>query len=65
MNEGKSTPINIRVTGKNQVTAYKIANAIKDRVVSIDGVVDSRVIQRLNYPEYMSRSTGRKQPTWD
>jgi multidrug efflux pump subunit AcrB len=53
MNEGKSTPINIRVTGKNQERAHRIASLIKDRVVQVEGVVDARIIQRLNYPEYM------------
>jgi multidrug efflux pump subunit AcrB len=53
MNEGKSTPISIRVTGKDQVTAHKIATAIKNEVVKIPGVVDARVIQRLNYPQYL------------
>ena len=53
MNEGKSTPISIRVTGKNQETAHQVAAAIRERVAAIDGVVDARVIQRLNYPEYM------------
>jgi multidrug efflux pump subunit AcrB len=52
MNEGKSTPISIRVTGKDQATAHRVASAIRQRVAAIDGVVDARVIQRLNYPEY-------------
>jgi multidrug efflux pump subunit AcrB len=53
MNEGRSTPISIRVTGKSGVTAHKIATAIKNEVKKIDGVVDARVIQRLNYPQYV------------
>ena len=53
MNEGKSTPISIRVTGKNQEVTHRVAAAIRERVQTIDGVVDARVIQRLNYPEYM------------
>ncbi len=52
MNEGKSTPISIRVTGKNSKTAHQIATAIKDEVMKIDGVVDPRIIQRLNYPQF-------------
>lgn len=52
MNEGKSTPINIRVTGKNQKSAHAVATALKQQVQKINGVVDARVIQRLNYPEY-------------
>jgi multidrug efflux pump subunit AcrB len=53
MNEGKSTPINIRVTGKNQKQARAIAEQIRTRVMHIDGVVDARIIQRLDYPEYI------------
>ena len=53
MNEGKSTPLNVRVTGKNQGSALKVAEAIRDKVVKINGVVDARIIQRLNYPEYV------------
>ena len=53
MNEGKSTPISIRVTGKDQQVTHRVAAAIRERVQTIEGVVDARVIQRLNYPEYM------------
>ena len=52
MNEGKSTPINIRVTGKNQQMAHAVATALKQRVQQVNGVVNARVIQRLNYPQY-------------
>ncbi len=56
LNEGKSTPLNVRVTGKNQERpAYMlIADAIKLEVaIKIDGVVDARIIQRQNYPEFI------------
>ncbi len=53
MNEGKSTPINIRVTGKSQKTNRAIAERIRNQVTRIDGVVDARIIQRLDYPEYV------------
>jgi multidrug efflux pump subunit AcrB len=52
MNEGKSTPISIRVTGKNQEIAHYIASLIKAEVAGIDGVVDARIVQRLDYPQY-------------
>ena len=55
MNEGKSTPISIRVTGKKQEIAHQVAAPIRERVAAIDGVVDARIIQRLNYPEYMDQ----------
>jgi len=53
MNEGKSTPINVQVTGKKQEAALAVAQRIRDKVVQIDGVVDARIIQRLDYPEYV------------
>lgn len=52
MNEGKSTPINIRITGKNLEKAHRIATAISQEVQRVEGVVDCRILQRLDYPEY-------------
>ena len=63
MNEGKSTPINIRVTGKDQKVARAIAEKIRARCVKIDGVVDARIIQRLDYPEYVIDVNRGKRPT--
>ena len=53
MNEGKSSPINIRLSSKNMKQARAIAESMKREVVAIDGVVDARIIQRLDYPEYI------------
>jgi multidrug efflux pump subunit AcrB len=53
MNEGKSTPINVRVTGKDPKVARAIAEKIRARVIPIDGVVDARIIQRLDYPQFI------------
>ena len=53
LNEGKSNPIRIRVIGKKLKIAHEIASAIKQEVAKIDGVVDARVLQRLNYPQFM------------
>jgi multidrug efflux pump subunit AcrB len=53
MNEGKSTPINVRITGKKQEKAHQVAEAIQREVRQIPGVVDCRILQRLNYPEYI------------
>ena len=53
MNEGKSTPVNIRITGKNLKKARAIADGMLAKVQTIDGVVDARIIQRLDYPLYM------------
>ena len=53
MNEGKSTPINIRITGKQLRKAAQVAEAIRKEVQQIDGVVDCRILQRLNYPQFI------------
>ncbi|HEX4142835.1 MAG TPA: efflux RND transporter permease subunit [Pirellulales bacterium] len=53
MNEGKSTPINVRILGKNLHTAHEIAAKLQQQVAKIDGVVDCRIMQRLDYPEYV------------
>jgi len=53
MNQGKSSPINVRVTGKDPLKARSVAEAIRRRVASIEGVVDARIIQRLDYPQYV------------
>jgi multidrug efflux pump subunit AcrB len=53
MNEGKSTPINVRILGKDLHTANEIAAKIQQQVTQIDGVVDCRIMQRLDYPEYV------------
>lgn len=52
LNEGKSTPINIRLTGKNQKTLFALAQEIRKRVSEIDGVVDARVMQRMDAPAF-------------
>ena len=64
LNEGKSTPLNIRVTGKDLAKPAQIAAMIKDKVTQIDGVVDARILQRQNYPSSSSTSTGPRPPTW-
>ena len=53
LNEGKSTPLNVRVTGKNLKKAAQVAALIQARVKDVDGVVDARIIQRQNYPEFV------------
>jgi len=53
MNEGKSTPINVKVTGKDLTKARAVAEALLAEVRTIDGIVDARIIQRLDYPLYM------------
>lgn len=53
MNEGKSTPINIRIESKSLEKARDVARAIQKKVEHVDGVVDCRILQRLDYPEFI------------
>ncbi len=53
LNEGKSSPLTIRVVGKDQKTCYQIAENIKRDVTGVDGVVDARIIQRMDYPQFV------------
>ncbi|MDB5309192.1 MAG: mdtC 1 [Gemmataceae bacterium] len=55
MNEGKSTPINVQITTKDLVKARRVAEEMIGEIRKVDGVVDARIIQRMNYPEYMIR----------
>jgi multidrug efflux pump subunit AcrB len=52
LNEGKSTPINIQLLGKDQKVLSEIAHNIKTAVNSIPGVVDCRVLEKLDYPQW-------------
>jgi multidrug efflux pump subunit AcrB len=52
LNEGKSTPINIRLTGKDQQKLLEVAQQMQSEVKVIPGVVDARVIQRLDAPAF-------------
>ncbi len=51
LNEGKSSPINIQLVGKNQTTLFSLADKIKQAVQAIDGIVDARVLERPDAPE--------------
>lgn len=52
MNDGKSTPINIQITTRSAEAALPVARAILKDARQIPGVVDSRIVQRLDYPQY-------------
>ena len=52
LNEGKSTPINIRLTGKSQQKLIELAQTMKTDVENVPGVVDARVIQRMDAPAF-------------
>ncbi|WP_020471770.1 efflux RND transporter permease subunit [Zavarzinella formosa] len=53
MNEGKSTPLNVKIIAKNLGKARAVAENILAEVRQINGVVDARIIQRLDYPLYV------------
>jgi multidrug efflux pump subunit AcrB len=53
MNEGKSTPINIRIESNTLEKARKVAQNIQKKVEVVPGVVDCRILQRLDYPEFI------------
>jgi multidrug efflux pump subunit AcrB len=53
MNEGKSTPINIQITAKKVDKVYPLAQMIQRACKDIHGVVDCRIQQRLDYPQYV------------
>ncbi|HSQ56646.1 MAG TPA: efflux RND transporter permease subunit, partial [Gemmata sp.] len=53
MNEGRSTPLNVQITSKNLEKARKVADKILAEVREIAGVVDARIMQRLDYPQYI------------
>ena len=53
LNQGRATPINVRVTGKQLKESHHIAELIRRQVANIDGVVDPRILQRIDYPEYI------------
>ncbi|HSQ54273.1 MAG TPA: efflux RND transporter permease subunit, partial [Gemmata sp.] len=53
LNEGRSTPINIQISGTSLAESHAVAMKIRQDVVGIDGVVDTRIMQRLDYPGYI------------
>jgi len=52
LNEGKSSPLNIRISGKDGKLSHQIAERLKADVKKIPGVVDALVLQRMNYPQF-------------
>ena len=52
LNEGKSSPLSIRITGKDQKLTYQVAELMKTDVKKVPGVVDARILQRMNYPQF-------------
>ena len=50
LNFGLPSPIDIQVTGSKLEVGQEIARTISDEIRQIDGAVDVRVAQRLDYP---------------
>ena len=53
LNEGESTPLNVRVTGRDLRQSHAVAERLRRALAGVDGVVDARVMQRLDYPAYV------------
>lgn len=53
MNGGKATPITVRITGKDTAALREVAEAVRKEAAQIDGIVDARILQRLDYPQYV------------
>ncbi|HEX5446118.1 MAG TPA: efflux RND transporter permease subunit, partial [Pirellulales bacterium] len=51
--EGKSTPINIRITGNKQDLVFKVGEQIRNECSRVPGVVDARVLQRMDAPAFV------------
>ncbi len=50
LNNGASSPIDIQVAGGSRRGCLELAKQIRNRVSTINGVVDARVLQRLDAP---------------
>ncbi|HTU22133.1 MAG TPA: efflux RND transporter permease subunit [Gemmataceae bacterium] len=50
LNNGASSPIDIQVTGGSRDQGLALATQIRNRVAGVNGVVDARVLQRLDAP---------------
>ncbi|HLW66366.1 MAG TPA: efflux RND transporter permease subunit [Gemmataceae bacterium] len=53
LNEGRPTPIDLRLEGKDMNKSRTVAERLRDAVAKIPGVVDARIVQRLDYPAYV------------
>ncbi|MGH7140572.1 MAG: efflux RND transporter permease subunit [Pirellulales bacterium] len=50
LNEGKSTPLAVRISSNQQDFAERLAQQIKEKLSHIDGIADARVLQRRDLP---------------
>ncbi len=52
LNEGKSSPLNIQIVGKNQKPLFALADKILQAVKNVRGVADARVLQKPDAPQW-------------
>ena len=60
LNEGRSSPINIQLVGKNQHVLFGLADKILAKVKGIDGIVDARVLEKQDAPELVIQIDRKK-----
>ncbi len=51
LNEGRASPLNIQLLGKNQNVLFNLADKIKMAVRKVSGIVDARVLQKPDAPQ--------------
>ncbi len=51
LNEGKSSPLNIQLQGKNQKQLFVLADQIKKEIRKVPGIVDARVLEKPDAPQ--------------
>lgn len=50
LNQGEPAPIHIQVSGSNLETSHRIAKIIADAAANVNGIADTRIAQRMDYP---------------
>lgn len=53
LNYGANSPIEIQVVGGAQQEAFGKAREIRDRIMSVKGAADIRIMQRFDYPQLL------------
>jgi CzcA family heavy metal efflux pump len=53
LNYGANSPIEIQIAGKSSYETYSKAREIRDRVLSVRGAADVRILQRQDYPQLL------------
>ena len=50
LNQGEPAPIHIQVSGSNLDTSHRIATIIANATAEVNGIADTRIAQRMDYP---------------